>query len=605
MSNPSKKSSSAKKENQMPVVWWKQLRWGAVIIGIVAFLLYSNSLKNGFVLDDSLVITKNSFTTQGIKGMGGIFSYDTFQGFYGSSSSEIKITGGRYRPLSLAFFAIIYQLFGANPFVFHFWNVLLYAICCAFLFRVLWEVFSPRLGTDKVVIFSGLTALLFAVHPVHTEVVNNIKSNDEILCLLLSLASLFLAIRYWDTRRNLLAWMSGIALFLACLAKENAVVFLAIIPLSIYFRQNATKKQNPSPMPLLFSLGIAFVLYFILRYSVLGWSLGDARLDLINNPFIKLDGNTWVHCTMGEKMAMIFWSLGKYLILLVFPVALSTDYYPRFVEVITFSNPAASVSLLIYLALGILVVYKLLKGDKKLYVYGLAFFLIALSIVSNIVFPIGTNLAERFIFTPSAGFFMAFSALVLPFLYDQRKWVSQSLVACIGIVVILFIGRTYTRNFDFKSNRILFEKDILVSENSAKIQNGLGALIAEEALNTVNPVDKESLSRQALDHLNKAIAIHPGYLEAYYMRGNVFFMFGQYEKAIEDYRNCLALNANFKDAYGNYALSLREGARTILSSKGDINVAIGYLEESLKLYPDEKETADLLAKARLAKASGQ
>lgn len=605
MSNPSKKASSAKKVNQAPLAWWKQLRWGAVIIGVIAFLLYSNSLKNGFVLDDSMLITKNSFTTQGVKGMGGIFSSDTFQGFYGTSTSEIKITGGRYRPLSLAIFAFIYQIFGANPFVFHFWNVLIYAICCAFLFRVLWEVFLPTLGTEKVAVFAGLTALLFAVHPVHTEVVNNIKSNDEILCLLLSLASLFLAIRYWDTRRNLLAWMSGIALFLACLAKENAAVFLAIIPLSLYFRQKDSKKQNPSSMLLALSLGIAFVLYFILRYSILGWSLGDVRLDLINNPFIKLEGDTYVHCSTVEKLAMISWSLGKYLVLLVFPVALTTDYYPRFVEVMTFSNPAAAVSLLIYLALGLWVVYKIIKGDKKLYVYGIAFFLIALSIVSNIIFPIGTNLAERFIFTPSAGFLMAFSALVLPFLYDQRKWVSQSLVACIGIVVILFMGRTFTRNSDFKSNRILFEKDVVVSEHSAKIQNGLGALIAEEALNTVNPVDKESLSKQALDHLNKAIAIHPGYLEAYYMRGNVFFMLGQYEQAIEDYRNCLALNANFKDAYGNYALSLREGARTILASNGDINKAIGYLEESLKLYPDEKETADLLARARLAKTQGQ
>jgi tetratricopeptide (TPR) repeat protein len=581
------------------------MRLGALIIGVLAFLLYSNSLKNGFVLDDSLVILKNSFTNQGLKGLSGIFTHDTFQGYYGESSSEIKIIGGRYRPLSLAFFAFIYQLFGPDPLAFHFWNVLLYAVCCAFLFRVIWEVFAPRLGTEKVAVFSGLAALLFTVHPVHTEVVNNIKSNDEILCLLLSLASLFLAIRYWDTRKNILAWMSGIALFLACLAKENAVVFLAIIPLSIYFRQLTNKKSSPAAMPLLFSLGIAFVLYFIIRYSILGWSLGEAHLDLINNPFIKLEGGTWVHCSMGEKLAMIFWSLGKYLLLLVFPLTLSTDYYPRYVDVITFSNPAAAISLLIYLGLGLLVAYKLWKGDKKLYVYGIAFFLVALSIVSNLVFPIGTNLAERFIFTPSAGFAMAVSALALPLFSDQRKWISQSSLVCTAIVILLFIVRTYDRNFDFISNKVLFEKDVQVSTNSAKIQNGLGALLAEEALNMPDPARKRELAQQAMDRLNKAIEIHPTYLEAFYMRGNVYFMFGQYENAIQDYRRCLSLNANFKDAYGNYALSLREGAREILSSNGDIQKAIAYLEESLKLFPDEKETADLLAKAKQVLPAGK
>jgi tetratricopeptide (TPR) repeat protein len=447
--------------------------------------------------------------------------------------------------------------------------------------------------------------MLFAVHPVHTEVVNNIKSNDEILCLLLSLSSLFLAVRYWDTRKNSLAWMSGIALFLACLAKENAVVFLAIIPLTLYYRSQTSKKSNPSALPLVLGLGVAFVVYFIIRYSVLGWSLGDTRLDLINNPFIKLEGDTWVHCTTGEKLAMAFWSLGKYLVLLVFPYALSTDYYPRFVEVMTFSNPMALISLLIYLALGFWVVFKLWKGDKKIYVYGMAFYLIALSIVSNLIFPIGTNLAERFLFTPSLGFSVAIVALLLPLLYDQRKGLSQSLFAVSGVVLILFAGRTYVRNFDFESNKVLFEKDIQVSPNSAKIQNGLGALLAEEALKSQDPAQKGNLAQQAMEHLNKAIAIHPTYLEAFYMRGNVYFMSGQYENAIQDYRKCLSINANFNAAYGNYALSLREGARAILASNGDIPTAISYLEESLKLYPDEKETADLLARARQALSPGQ
>jgi tetratricopeptide (TPR) repeat protein len=415
---------------------------------------------------------------------------------------------------------------------------------------------------------------------------------------LLSLASLYLAVRYWDTQKKTLAYFSGIALFLACLAKENGVVFLAIIPLTLYVRQKTNPKQNTSSLPLLLSLALSFIIYFIIRYSILGWSLGEAPLDLINNPFIKYTGEGWVHCSTPEKLAMIFWSLGKYLQLLVLPYALSTDYYPRFVEVITFSNPIALMSLVAYLSLGLFVLYKLLKKQTNLIIYGIGFFLIALSIVSNLFFPVGTHLAERFLFMPSVGFCIVLSGAFLPFFVGGKKAASLLISGLLGVVLLGFGIRTYVRNFDFKSNKVLFSKDIQVSAKSAKMQNAYGSIIAEEALNSQDQIEKDSLSKIALEHLNEAIIIHPTYLEAFYMRGNVYFMFGDYEKAISDYRQCLQLNANFKDAYGNYALAMRESARSLLASKGDLQKAIAYLEESVRLYPDEQETKNLLEQAK-------
>lgn len=598
MAKTSKRNNPVKKEKIKREFWWMNKRVVASIVAIVAFLLYSNSLTNGFVLDDSLVITNNSFTTQGIGGINDIFSHDTFKGFYGESADQLKVIGGRYRPLSVAFFAFIYQIAGANAFVFHFWNVLLYCICCVILYLVVRQIFEPVLGMRVTAAFSAATALLFAVHPVHTEVVNNIKSNDEILCLILSLLSLSFAIKYWDLQKRSFAYMSGAALFLGCLAKENAVVFLAIIPFTLYFRGAVLKNKSVSSIPLLISLGGAFIFYFLIRYSVLGWSLGETPLDLINNPFIKFNGETWEHVSMHEKLAMTFLALGKYLQLLVIPLALSTDYYPRYIDVVTFSNPWALLSLIAYLSLGFYALYRLMKGQKKVHVYGITFFLISLSIVSNLVFPVGTNLAERFLFTPSVGFCIAIAGLVIPFMPGEKQKVTTIFSVAAGIVLIVLATRTFVRNDDFESNRTLFFKDIQVSENSAKIQNAVGALIAEDALNTQDPTRKTQLSIQAMDHLNKALSIHPTYLEAYYMRGNVNFMLGRYEDAVQDYRRTITLNENFKDAYPNYALALREAARVIMESNGDLKTAEDYLEESLRLYPDEKETQALLERAR-------
>src|SRR6187431_282072 len=160
MTQPAKQKGPGKKENTKTESWWMQIQWASAAIAILAFILYSNSLTNGFVLDDSLVITQNNFTNKGVSGIGDILSHDTFQGYYGLSSDQLKITGGRYRPLSIICFAILYQLSGANPFVFHLWNVLLYAICCGFLYRVLRRIFDPSLGMKASAVFAGITALL-------------------------------------------------------------------------------------------------------------------------------------------------------------------------------------------------------------------------------------------------------------------------------------------------------------------------------------------------------------------------------------------------------------------------------------------------------------
>ena len=605
MASPSKETKGSAKKKTAKDAWWMNINTVSGLVAVLAFVLYANSLTNGFVLDDSLVITKNSFTTQGMSGLSDIFSHDTFTGYYGEDVSQVKVAGGRYRPLSLAFFAFWYQLAGDHPFIFHFWNVLLYSISCLFLYRVIRHIATPAGGPTHAAVFAGLTALLFTVHPIHTEVVNNIKSNDEILSLLLSLAALHLAFRWRETGKASLAFMSGIALFLGCLAKENAVVFLAIIPLTLHLTRQGVIRKSTSYGILALSLGISFVLYFVLRYSILGWSLGEAPLDLINNPFIKFSGSGWEHCSGGEKMAMIFWSLGKYLQLLFFPYALSTDYYPRFVEVITFANPIALASLILHVALGVLVVLGLYRKQHKWYLYGIAFYLIALSIVSNIVFPVGTNLAERFLFMPSVGFSIAISGLILIPVKDALQKNKNAILGVVLMVAGILAVRTFVRNFDFESNLTLLSQDVKVSANSAKIQNALGAAIAEEALKTTDPSRKNEMSQQALIHLNKAIQIHPTYLEAFYMRGNVEFMQGKYDEAIQDYRKTIQINDQFKDAYGNYALALREGARRILDGGGDVKYAVSYLEESLKLYPNEQETRNLLDQAKARMGVGQ
>ncbi|HRI59336.1 MAG TPA: hypothetical protein PK228_06425, partial [Saprospiraceae bacterium] len=139
----------------------------SVLIFAFAFLLYANTFSHGFVLDDSIVITDNMFTKKGAEGIPGILSKDTFFGYFKVEGKAELVMGGRYRPLTLVLFALVYQLFGESTFVFHLLTVLLFATTCVVLYRTLLLLFRPRFGEDYTVLLAWMSAVLFAAHPIH------------------------------------------------------------------------------------------------------------------------------------------------------------------------------------------------------------------------------------------------------------------------------------------------------------------------------------------------------------------------------------------------------------------------------------------------------
>src|SRR6185436_1377839 len=115
-----------------------------------------------------------------------------------------------YRPLSLVMFAIEYQFFGPNPAAGHFFNILTFIGCVIMLFLFLDKFFG---GKKTAIAFIG--ALVFAVHPIHTEVVANIKSRDELLCYFFGFWSLNLFMNYMKSGKMWQLLMGTSVLYLA------------------------------------------------------------------------------------------------------------------------------------------------------------------------------------------------------------------------------------------------------------------------------------------------------------------------------------------------------------------------------------------------------
>ena len=549
----------------------------------LSVLLYINTLNHDYTLDDAIVITDNMFTQEGIKGIPGILSHDTFYGFF--KEEKNLVSGGRYRPLTQVQFAIEKQIFGDHPRWMHLFNILWYAALSLVVFQFLKHLLRPRFKKHHVII-AFAASLLFIAHPIHTEAVANIKGRDEILALLLSLASLIVIMKDHCNWKNLIS--SGVLFFLACMSKENAFTFLPIGVLSFYFFSKLKIKDFLIRMIPMF---IAAVLFIIVRTAVIGFEFGgEPPSEMMNNPFIKVVDGKYLFYTGAEKMASIFYCLLKYIGLLIFPHPLTHDYYPAQISVRSISNWQVILSFMVY---GAMLVWALLGIRKKdLGSYCILFFLGGISLVANILFPVGTNLSERFLFGPSIAFCLAIA------FYGQRLLSNRKIFfSLIAVICLLYSYKTITRNVVWKDNLSLFTTDVKVSNNSAKALNAAGGDLGTKAILPEFASKKNEMLLQSVNYLDRAIEIHPNYKNAHLLKGNSHFYLEEFDIAIFSYQNALNLDGSYEEASKNLGIAYREGGKYDGEIKGDLNKSIQYLEKAKDYLPQDFETLRLLGVA--------
>ncbi|HFA48970.1 MAG TPA: tetratricopeptide repeat protein [Bacteroidetes bacterium] len=594
------------------------------IIFAFGVLLYLNTLRHNYAVDDAIVIYDNEFTTKGVAGIPDLLKYDSFRGFFKVEGKASLVSGGRYRPLSSVMYALEVQLFSkkkkdkkgqiikdkdgdeifdpyeegklnAVKFVGHLINVLLYGLTGVVLFWLLLEMLAPgkkKLNWNNKAGFVALAAtLVFMAHPVHTEVVANVKGRDEILSLLGSLAALYFSLKSFHEKKPALNILAAILFFLALFSKENAITFLAVIPLAYYFFTKADVGKtvlNIIPFFLLASI------FLYIRGSILGWDItGEAPRELMNNPFLKLVGNQYVDFSFSEKMATIFYTLGAYIKLLFVPYPLSHDYYPRAVGMMNFGDWQVVLSILVYVAMGVYALIGLPKKDPVS--FGILFYLGTLFLVSNIPFPIGTNMSERFLYMPSVGF-----ALVAAFLFYKiisKKGFNKNKAKGGLAIIAIFSILTIIRNNAWKDNYTLFLTDIKTVPNSAKLRNAVGGELIAQALKPEYAADKNKMLNEAVGHLKEAIKIHPGYKGPLLLLGNAYNYLKNFEASVQAYEQALILDPNYEEAKNNLGITCRDAGRYYGEQKGDLNKALFYLTKAYEARPDDYEVLRLLGVA--------
>lgn len=500
-----------------------QFNAGFALIAILAFLFYANTFNHGYALDDGLMIRDNQLTRQGISAIPDILFSDQFVGIGASKESQL-FQGSRYRPLSQIIFAIEFSLVGDSPAFMHVVNVLFYLLLLWVIYKTL-HVLFPSNKKKSLLTLPFLATLVYALHPIHTEVVANIKSLDEILAMLLSMLSLLYSIFYIDKKKIIYLLYAFLALFGGLLAKENSITFLGIIPLGLFiFRNQGFKEQLKPFIPL---MGAA-ILYFIFRYISLGFIMnGSESNQLFHNPFLFADTET--------KYGMILISWINYLKLLLVPYPLTHDYYPFMIPEQSIFSLIPMLSLLVHLGLAVLAIVLIQK--RKISGFAIGFYFISFSIVSNLVFNLGILQNERLLFMSSLGF----AVLVgLGFLYLQDKFATQNSLAkiplSVGIIILMLYGAiSINRNKAWKDDRTLFYTDVETSSESARCNVVAGTLMVIQAGELQAIREKEALYAKAEQHLEKGLKLYANNPNGWQALGDIALYRHQYVKAYTMY----------------------------------------------------------------------
>jgi tetratricopeptide (TPR) repeat protein len=271
----------------------------------------------------------------------------------------------------------------------------------------------------------------------------------------------------------------------------------------------------------------------------------------MNNPF--------AHATTMERFATVFYTWLVYFKLLIFPHPLTYDYYPYHIALMNFG------SWKVWLAL-ILVLGFLVAGIKSYRKNRLVFFLLigfagTFAPVSNLLFPVGTFMNERFLYMPSL-FWSLFLAWVLYYWYCRVKsktWSNLFLLAT-GLYFIGFYAvKTIHRNQAWENDLVLFTTDVKTSNQSAKSNCSAGGKLWEKGKTLPKGTQQARLYEKSERYLRKALAIYPNYADAWLLLGNVLY---DSKKEIEEsslcYLNVLMLQPANKNAWQNLDIVLQQ-----------------------------------------------
>jgi tetratricopeptide (TPR) repeat protein len=519
-----------------------------VLLLAAVALVYSNTLLNEFTMDDGLYVANNpQVTAPSVRAL-----------FTPNKISNV------FRPVTFATLAWNQAMNGGKPFAFHLFNLMLHAAVTWLLYLLLLAILETSPHPQTV---AFVAALLFAVHPIHTEAVASVVGRAEMLAAGFLLAAWILHLR----DREIAAL---ICFLLALLSKESAAAFLALVLVGDFARGEWKPRLRYARIA-----GVT-LLYLGLLWKVQGGHIGQVGISMLDNPLVVVPA--------GWRILNALRVAWRYVGLLIYPATLSCDY--SFSQILVYLNwrhtlPAAAAAALVAGAW----MWAIRKQQRELVLAG-GIYVAGFATTANILVPTGTIMAERLAYLPSAGFCLLV-ALSWTWLREwapravaieqasprrrlgprlnkdwQRTFAFVVLAALVGALAV----RTVVRNQDWINNLALYSAGVRAAPGSAKMHANLGSQYMD--------YEQAGLARE---EFQAALRIYPDYPDALASYGLLESWMGNNEAAGRMMES--ALNMSRRDN-PNYDFMIVNMAALLIQT-GKIDGALELLNREIAESP--------------------
>ncbi|HTC63718.1 MAG TPA: tetratricopeptide repeat protein [Candidatus Saccharimonadales bacterium] len=460
-----------------------RLRIG-LLLGAVA-LIYGNILPNQFVLDDELYIPRNAQVVE--PSLRALFTPN--------------IVSMVFRPVTFATLALNWAISGPHPLVYHLFNLIFHAATVLLLYILLQELLGDSLEAKNI---AFVAALLYAVHPIHTEAVAWAVGRAEVLA-----AGFLFAAWILHLKDRPIASLACFAM--ALLSKESAVAFLPMVILGDF----AIGKWKPRIQYAL--IGGVTAAYLGLLWKVQGGRFGQMEISMVDNPLASVSG--------GWRILNALRVAWKYVALQFYPAMLSCDY--SFNQIPIYKDWRHTLPAAIAAAAVVAVwVWAFKKRHVGVALAGSIYFA-GFATTANILVPTGTIMGERLAYLPSAGLCLL-AALGWNWLKQKKSNAAWGILVAI---VLIFSVRTALRNRDWKDALALYSSSARAVPNSTKIHANLA-----NAYLLSNQLDLADAEFQT------ALRIDPNSPETLSNYSNLEVRRGKYQDALDKMRKAMSMS---------------------------------------------------------------
>ena len=532
-----------------------------LLISALVFIVYFSTLKNGFIADDNYEITGNVF----IKSTS--YTKDILTKPSWAFEGKVRDVSNYYRPVQYLIYMLIYNTFGPSAHGFHVLKIFLHLAVVLLLFFIIRGYFADY----KTALVS---ALFFAVHPIHTEAVTWISGITDVLVTLFILLCFYCYLYYTKHPDKRYLYASYLMFFIGLFSKETAFVILPLLILYEFLFNDFKLRMRGLYKYLPYI--VIFLIYICCRTYAIG--------NFINREYNKFPGLSAYQCILNpiNLFFMYFW---KSL------VPLWQNAWYAFYPVKSIQEPKMIISLLFFIVFSG-VVYLLFKNKRKTELFFFAWFLAALSPILVFFQHIGLNVfAERYLYLPG----VAFCFLLSFYLNRIQKRYLSALIAALIICAYMFLA--IERNRVWQNDLTFWDATAKASPNYAPIIASLGAAYHNRDMyNEAKKEYEKSLSLdpncglghhglgliylqngeydKAAEHFSLAIKSEPARPEFYKNLGATFLKQGKLEEAIWEFKKALELNNYYWEAYLYLSIAYHNNNQEALS--------IQYFEKALK-----------------------